>query len=155
MNGNYIITAIAPQNGKHNLYHDEMRGSIASVVSAEIDDGAIIRYIPEYDNRPHYVTTSTVKSVEEGDNSLVIETNNTIYTLQVVTEAEFTSVWDGGFAVATSCKVNMATKEVFDIEVSAVSADGLDVLDEQYITIDGEKFPVFDEETEDGYWYNG
>ena len=26
----------------------------------------------------------------------------------------------------------------------------LDVLDEQYITIDGEKFPVFDEETEDG-----
>lgn len=116
MNGNYIITAIAPQNGKHNLYHDEMRGSIASVVSAEIGDGAVIRYIPEYDNRPHYVTTSTVKSVEEGDNSLVIETNNTIYTLQVVTEAEFTSVWDGGFAVATSCKVNMATKEVFRVQ---------------------------------------
>ena len=49
----------------------------------------------------------------------------------------------------------MVTKEVFDIEVSEESADGLDVLDEQYITIDGEKFPVFDEETEDGYWYNG
>ena len=155
MNGNYIIAAIDPQNGKHNLYHDEMRGSIAAVVSAEIDDGAVIRYTPEYDNRPHYVTTSTVKSIEESGNALVIETNNTIYTFQVVKEAEFTSVWDGGALVTTSCKVNMATKEVFDIEVSAVSADGLDVLDEQYITIDGEKFPVFDAETEDGYWYNG
>lgn len=79
----------------------------------------------------------------------------TITAIAPIKEAEFVSVWDGGFAVATSCKVNMATKEVFDIEVSAVSADGLDVLDEQYITIDGEKFPVSDEETEDGYWYNG
>lgn len=154
MNGSYIITAITPQNGKHNLYHDEMRGSIADVVSAEIGDGALIRYTPEYDNRPHYVTTSMVKSVDESDSSLVIETNNTIYTFQVVKRAEFTSVWDGGIAVTTNCKVNMATKEVFDIEVSAV-ADGLDVLDEQYISIDGEKFPVFDEETGTGYWYKG
>lgn len=79
----------------------------------------------------------------------------TITAIAPIKEAEFVSVWDGGFAVATSCKVNMATKEVFDIEVSEESADGLDVLDEQYITIDGEKFPVFDEGTEDGYWYNG
>lgn len=116
MNGNYIITTIDPQNGKRNLYHDEMRGSITAVVSAEIGDGAVIRYTPEYDNRPHYVTTSTVKSIEEGDNSLVIETNNTIYTLQVVREAEFTSVWDGGTVVTTGCKVNMATKEVFRVQ---------------------------------------
>lgn len=79
----------------------------------------------------------------------------TITALAPIKEAEFVSVWDGGFAVATSCKVNMATKEVFDIEVSAVSTDGLDVLYEQYITINGEKFPVFDKETDDGYWYNG
>ena len=83
------------------------------------------------------------------------QTTPSTYTLQVVKEAEFTSVWDGGILVTTGCKVNMVTKEVFDIEVSAVSADGLDVLDEQYITIDGEKLPVFDEETDDGYWYNG
>lgn len=42
--------------------------------------------------------------------------------------------------MTTSCKVNMATKEVFDIEVSTEVADGLDVLEEQYITIDGEDF---------------
>lgn len=112
---NYIITAIGPQNGKHNRYHDEMRCGIVSVVSAEIGDGAVIRYIPEHDNRPHYVTTSTVKFVEEGDNSIAIETNNTICTLQVVKEAEFTSVWYGGILVTTGCKVNMDTKEVFGI----------------------------------------
>lgn len=155
MNGRYIITAIDPQNGKHNFYHDEIRGSVATIVSAEIGDGAVIRYIPEYDNRPHYVTTTTVKSIEERDGAIVVETNNTVYTFHTVKVAEFVSVWGGGFAVATNCKVNMITKEVFDIEVSEESADGLDVLDEQYITIDGEKFPVFDAETDDGYWYKG
>lgn len=154
MNGNYIISAIDPQNGKHNLYHDEMRGSIAAVVSAEIGDGALIRYTPEYDNRPHYVTTSTVKSVKENDNSLVIETNNTIYTFQAVKQADFTSVLDGGVAVTTNCKVNMATKEVFDIEVSEGTADMVNNLDEEYVTIDGEQFPVSNEKTEGGYWYN-
>ena len=79
----------------------------------------------------------------------------TITAIAPIKEAEFVSVWDGGFAVATNCKVNMITKEVFDIEVSEESADGLDVLDEQYITIDGEKFPVFDAETDDGCWYKG
>ena len=42
MNNRYIIAAIDPQNGKHNFYHDEMRGSIATIVSAEVGDGAII-----------------------------------------------------------------------------------------------------------------
>lgn len=154
MSGNYIISAIDSQNGKHNLYHDEMRGSIAAVVSAEIGDGAVIRYTPEYDNRPHYVTTSMVKSVEESDNSLIIETNNTIYTFQAVKQADFTSIWDGGVAVTTNCKVNMDTKEVFDIRVSEDVADIVDVLDKEYITIDGEELPVSNEDTGDGYWYS-
>jgi hypothetical protein len=29
--------------------------------------------------------------------------------------ATFTSVWDGGFHIATSCKVDTKTREVFDI----------------------------------------
>lgn len=155
MSGNYIISAIDSQNGKHNPYHDEMRGSIAAVVSAEIGDGAVIRYTPEYDNRPHYVTTSMVKSVEESDNSLIIETNNTIYTFQAIKQADFTSIWDGGVAVTTNCKVNMDTKEVFDIEVSEGAADMVDTLDKEYITIDGEEFSVSNEETDGGYWYKG
>lgn len=34
-----------------------------------------------------------------------------ITAIAPIKEAEFVFVWDGGFAVATSCKVNMATKE--------------------------------------------
>lgn len=77
-----------------------------------------------------------------------------------IIEAEFTSIWDGGFAVTTGCKVNMATKEVFDIEVSTEVADMVNNLDEEYITIDGENYPVVsDEYMENGpeeqgsYWY--
>lgn len=79
----------------------------------------------------------------------------TITAIAPIKEAEFVSVWDGGFAVATSCKVNMATKEVFGIEVSENVADMVDVLDEEHITIDGEDFPVSNEEASDGYWYRG
>ena len=142
MNGKYIIASIIPRNGKHNFYHDEMRGSIATIVSAEVGDGAVIRYIPGYDGLPHYVTTSTVSSIEEKDGAVFIETNNTSYIFQAVTEAWFTSVWDGGFSVTTGCKVNLATNEVFDIEVSEETADMVNTLDEEYITINGENYPV-------------
>lgn len=160
MNGKYIIASIIPRNGKHNFYHDEMRGSIATIVSAEVGDGAVIRYIPGYDGLPHYVTTSTVSSIEEKDGAVFIETNNTSYIFQAVTEAWFTSVWDGGFSVTTGCKVNLATNEVFDIEVSEETADMVNTLDEEYITINGENYPVVsneymesDPEEEGSYWY--
>jgi hypothetical protein len=48
----------------------------------------------------------------------------------------------------------MATKEVFDIRVSEDVADIVDVLDKEYITIDGEELPVSNEDTGDGYWYS-
>ena len=64
-----------------------------------------------------------------------------ITAIDPVKEAEFVSVWDGGFAVTTGCRVNMVAKEVFDIEVSEESADGLDVLDEhKYYEILRENF---------------
>ena len=44
-----------------------------------------------------------------------MNSNHIITAIDPIKEAEFVSVWDGGFAVATSCKVNMVTKEVFDI----------------------------------------
>lgn len=160
MTGRYVIAEINPKRGKHNFYHDEMRGSIATIVSAGVGDGAVIRYIPGYDGLPHYVTTSTVSSIEEKDRTVSIETNNTSYIFQAVTEARFTSVWDGGLTVTTGCKVNLATNEVFDIEVSEETADMVNTLDEEYITINGENYPVVsdeymenDPEEESSYWY--
>ena len=69
----------------------------------------------------------------------------------MIKNATFTSVWNGGYEVTTNCKVNMDTKEVFDIEKAGV--DGLDVLDEEYITIDGVNYPVSADADETEYWY--
>lgn len=77
-----------------------------------------------------------------------------------IIDARFVSVWDGGFEVNTACKVNLATKEVFDIEVSENTADLVNELDEEYLIIDGQKYSVVskdyldnDPEEEGSYWY--
>lgn len=74
--------------------------------------------------------------------------------------AHFCSVWDGGIKVETECKVNIKTREVFDIEQSGIDADLLEVLDEEYIIIDDVKFPACPkDDLEDGdlftFWYKG
>ena len=56
----------------------------------------------------------------------------------MIKNATFTSVWDGGrFEIETFCKVDMNSREVFDIEISDCDADCLNELDYEYITIDG------------------
>lgn len=60
-------------------------------------------------------------------------------------DATYVSVWDGGFKVETSCKVNRETGEVFDIEVSDVNADVLDVLEGEFVRFaDGTEIAVSD-----------
>jgi hypothetical protein len=74
----------------------------------------------------------------------------------MIKNATFTSVWDGGYEVTTNCKVDMETREVFDIEVNdSDNIEKLNELDREYITIDGEEFDVFSvDEVEDGnFWY--
>ena len=75
----------------------------------------------------------------------------------MIKNATFTSVWDGGYEVTTDCKVDMETREVFDIKVNdnVDEIENLNHLDCEYITIDGEKFDVFSvDEVEDGnFWY--
>ena len=72
----------------------------------------------------------------------------------MIKNATFTSVWDGGYKVTTDCKVDMETREVFDVEMSEVD-DSLEILDFEYITIDGEDFDVFsiDEVKDTNFWY--
>lgn len=67
----------------------------------------------------------------------------------MIKNATFTSVWDGGCEVTSNCKVNTETKEVFDIGVIDID---MDILEEEYVTIDNVDYPVSrDEDTE--YWY--
>ena len=72
----------------------------------------------------------------------------------MIKDAKFVSVWDGYYEVITSCKVDMETKEVFDIEMVKVD-ESLEHLDNEYIIIDGEKFDVFsvDEVEDQNFWY--
>lgn len=52
-----------------------------------------------------------------------MNSNHIITAIDPIKEAEFVSVWDGGFAVATSCKVNMVTKEVFGEKPKCLSKE--------------------------------
>ena len=57
----------------------------------------------------------------------------------MIKDAIFKSIWDGGYEVATKCKVNLKTKEVFDIE--AANPD-VDILEKEYVTIDEVDYSV-------------
>ena len=71
--------------------------------------------------------------------------------------ATFTSVWDGGYAVITTCKVNMETREVFDIVIVNSDIEGLTTLDTEYITLDDVNYDVLNDEENDiketDFWY--
>ena len=79
-----------------------------------------------------------------------------------IKDATFTSVWDGGFEITTNCKVNMESKEIFDIEVTDSNSDMVEQLDREYVTIDGidyravtaEYANLYPEEMdEETFWY--
>lgn len=69
----------------------------------------------------------------------------------MIKNATFTSVWDGGYEVTTNCKVNTETREVFDIEMAEVD-DSLDVLEAEFVTIDGIDYAVSNDDMTE-YWY--
>ena len=73
-----------------------------------------------------------------------------------IINAAFTSVWDGDTCVTTPCKVDMDTREVFDIGQNSDVADAVDHLDREYITVNGQEYPVVpsdEKETEEEFWY--
>jgi len=73
-----------------------------------------------------------------------------------IVEAYYVTKWDTGLEVATHCKVNMATKQVFDIE--AVDLPELEVLEAEFIRfLDGNEEDVYTEDDiekpKDAYWH--
>lgn len=76
-----------------------------------------------------------------------------------IKEAMFFSVWDDGTIIGSPCKVNVETKEVFDIKLVSDGIEGLDSLEREYIVLNDDEdeyqYPVFDSDPEDGnFWYN-
>lgn len=73
----------------------------------------------------------------------------------VIKKALFTSVWDDGYKISTTCQVNMITKEVFDIEIACIrETEILDILEREYVTIDGKDYTVSNVKSETEYWYS-
>ena len=74
----------------------------------------------------------------------------------MIKTATFNSIWDGDVCISSSCKVNMETKEVFDIELVEVS-DDLDILERQFIVFDDdiehEVVEKVERENDDQFWY--
>ena len=69
----------------------------------------------------------------------------------MIKNGTFTSIWDGGYEVTTNCKINMETKEVFDIEMAEVG-DAVDILEAEFVTIDGIDYAVSNDDITE-YWY--
>lgn len=72
----------------------------------------------------------------------------------MIKDATFTSVWDGDFVITTPCKVNMETKEVFDIHVSEGTEELVNNLDEEFVTIDGVEYEVSSDPEYTEFWYD-
>lgn len=76
--------------------------------------------------------------------------------------ATFTSVWDGGYEITSDCKINPETHEIVEIEEKEGIVDGeeVEILDREYVTVNGEDFPAYDKSAIEGvgnseaYWYN-
>ena len=70
-------------------------------------------------------------------------------------EAAFTSVW-AGYEITTTCHVNTITREVFDIEKVYIptdeDGDELEILDREYVTVDGIEYCVKNASSETEGW---
>ena len=78
-----------------------------------------------------------------------------------IIKGKFISVWDDGVEIKTNCKINLETKEVFNIQLAEVGEE-FEILNEQFVqyTINNivhkEEVCQIDEAEESyaGFWYN-
>lgn len=67
------------------------------------------------------------------------------FEAESVVDAVFVSVWNEGSAVIqTHCKVNLSTREVFDIQVVDAPSSDSAFCDEEYVLLDGERKEVWE-----------
>lgn len=97
-------------------------------------------------------------SVESFMEKFMLVSNETMIYHDEECEATYYSLWDGDILLESECKVNLKTREIYEIEPSGVSGDSLNVLEEEYIEIDGIKAPACrKDELDEGdtftFWY--
>ena len=122
-------------------------------VIAAVERDEIILEADDYEDREivpsEYWDDGKVPDGEDVSFYYLVKEKNTS-----IKNAIFISVWDDGIRVPGKCKVNNNTKEVFDIELVNVGDIDLEILESEYVVIDGIEFPVSrygEDDTE--YWY--
>ena len=83
----YIFKEVNPKEGTpYNSLHEEVLGRPCYVAHLEIGERALINYEPDYDpGCYHSLHTSIVENymTHSGEESVTIETQNTIYVLEM------------------------------------------------------------------------
>lgn len=70
-----------------------------------------------------------------------------------IKNALFTSIWDGGYEITSNCKVNLETKEIYDIDL--INMEGLSIFEGEYVTIEGTEYSVSQGNTDNpDFFYN-
>lgn len=83
--------------------------------------------------------------------------HNDELTDKKIVDATYVSVWDGGYEIATHCKVNLDTKEIFDVEIYQGNVECYEALTDEYIIVSGQKHkvaPLWEHKGTDYYWYS-
>lgn len=139
------------------IHRDPME-LLKTLFARNLDDSDLLRRVKQLPEEVHnsvkcdYVVHNNCTVATAGEAIAYYLLNG----MSQIVDAEYTSVWDGGeYEITTSCKVNMATKEVFDIEKDGNLDEVVETLDEEYVTINGVDYPVVPkDEAEDGdFWY--
>ena len=70
-----------------------------------------------------------------------------------IKNALLTSIWDGGYEITSNCKVNLETKEIYDIDL--INMEGLSIFEGEYVTIEGTEYSVSQGNTDNSdFFYN-
>lgn len=133
------------------IFHDKL--------SEEVDSGCI----PNWEGKTEFTVNSTPclyecwLDGEYGENhyALSIKTSHMLIHREEHQNAFFATKWTDGSVVITPCKVNLRTKQVYDISLSPWDCSG--TLENELLLLDGEEYDVAfrNESTRGGqFWYN-
>lgn len=82
----YLVESIEEKGVKHNYSHEDVLGSVCYPAYVKVGERAWILYEEDEFLWPHRYHLSIVKAVTHTDDSIIIETENSIYTLKEVRE---------------------------------------------------------------------
>lgn len=83
-NKKYVIDNIEEKYGRYNPTHEEVSGLVCYPAYLCIGERGWLLYEESYGYWPRVYHLSVVEKVTENENSVIIETKNSIYTLKEV-----------------------------------------------------------------------